>query len=35
MIHGWVPRGDLKDEKVYRDVQKALQEAHAYFKLFE
>jgi len=24
MVHGWVPRGDITNEKVLRDVDKAL-----------
>mmetsp|Transcript_7499 Transcript_7499/g.18200 ORF Transcript_7499/g.18200 Transcript_7499/m.18200 type:complete len:264 (-) Transcript_7499:114-905(-) len=30
MSHGWVPRGDIKDDKVKRDVQLAMDEARAY-----
>ena len=32
MIHGWVPRGDLDDDKVHRDVKKALDLAEATLK---
>ncbi len=28
MIHGWVVRGDLNDEKVKRDTEKALAHSH-------
>jgi dienelactone hydrolase len=31
MKHGWVPRGDLADEAVRRDVEKALADATAFF----
>lgn len=32
MAHGWVPRGDIADEKVQRDIKAALEEAAAFFK---
>eukprot|EP00009_Paramoeba_aestuarina_P008614 CAMPEP_0201520794 /NCGR_PEP_ID=MMETSP0161_2-20130828/12590_1 /ASSEMBLY_ACC=CAM_ASM_000251 /TAXON_ID=180227 /ORGANISM="Neoparamoeba aestuarina, Strain SoJaBio B1-5/56/2" /LENGTH=245 /DNA_ID=CAMNT_0047919279 /DNA_START=84 /DNA_END=821 /DNA_ORIENTATION=+ len=32
MVHGFVTRGDLKDEKVSRDVKDALERAAGYFK---
>lgn len=35
MAHGWVVRGDLKDEKVSRDFHKAIHQAHDYFKKFQ
>ena len=31
MSHGWVPRGDLSNEAVKRDVGLAMAEAAAYF----
>ena len=34
MKHGWVPRGDASDATVARDVQKALDEAIAFFKKY-
>jgi hypothetical protein len=35
MIHGWTVRGDRKDEKVHRDVEKALQMSDSYFSKFK
>ena len=32
MQHGWVPRGDIKNESVKRDVKIAIDEAVEYFK---
>ena len=32
MLHGWLTRGDMKDEGVSRDVKKAIQEALKFFK---
>jgi len=31
MAHGWVPRGDTKDDKVSRDVKKCLESSTAFF----
>ena len=31
MKHGWVVRGDISDEKVERDVHRAIHEIHSYF----
>ena len=35
MMHGWVVRGDLKDEKVNRDFHKCIALVEDYFKKFE
>lgn len=35
MLHGWVTRGDLKDEKVARDFHKAIHIAQDYFAKFK
>lgn len=35
MMHGWVVRGDLNDEKVNRDFHKAIDLTQGYFKKFE
>jgi hypothetical protein len=35
MTHGWVVRGDLKDEKVARDFNKSIHLIHEYFKRFQ
>ena len=34
MVHGWTTRGDMKDEKVNRDVKKAIQLALDFFKKY-
>ena len=32
--HGWVSRGDGSNEEVKRDIQLAMDEATAYFRVF-
>ena len=34
MVHGWITRGDINDEKVKRDNQAALEKAKAYLDSF-
>lgn len=34
MIHGWTVRGDVNDEKVKRDVEKAIHLCKEYFAKF-
>lgn len=34
MIHGWTVRGDRKDPKVHRDVEKVFQMSKDYFDKF-
>lgn len=35
MVHGWTVRGDVKDEKVKRDVEKAIHLCKDYFSKFQ
>lgn len=35
MLHGWVSRGGVEDEKVCRDVQRAITYSNEYFNKFE
>ena len=34
MIHGWVVRADVKEEKCYRDVELAIKISREYFSKF-